>query len=348
MADESSIGERALVAAYEASLSVASDLDLDTVLKRIVDLARFLVRARYAAVSITGPEGVIEAFVTSGISEEERAAIGAPPVGKGLLGEITTHQMPLMVPDISRDPRSCGFPPNHPPMTSLLAVPVQVGHRLFGNLYLSDREDDQPFDSDDLQVVQVLAGHAATAVDRALLHHQMIQSRNIAEEQRDQLRVMLESLPSAVLIHGQDALNVELANSAALEMLLGDSASAGKLPVYGEDFVFVSDDGDELALKDRPSARAIRGETVKNRQLGLRRSDGFTTPVLVQAGPLRGHHRRSHQGDGHRAGHREVERSRTVEGRFRLARVARTAYTHDSHLRGRPSAPAADWRAFRV
>ena len=99
----------------------ASELSLDTVLLRIVELAVDLTDARYGALGVLTPDGrLIEEFITVGITPEERAALGDPPTGHGLLGALITEARPLRIPDISADPRSVGFPPNHPPMKSLL------------------------------------------------------------------------------------------------------------------------------------------------------------------------------------------------------------------------------------
>jgi hypothetical protein len=102
--------ERALIAAYEAALVVASEMDIAAVLQRIVDLAREVVPARYAALGVADDEGRIVQFVTSGITPEERAALGPLPQGHGLLGVLIRERTPLLIPDIAQDPRSVGFP----------------------------------------------------------------------------------------------------------------------------------------------------------------------------------------------------------------------------------------------
>jgi K+-sensing histidine kinase KdpD len=281
------IADRALLAAYEASLAVASEINVESLLQRIVDLARGLVDARYAALGVINIEDRIESFFTSGLSPEERAAIGPVPVGLGLLGALARSREPILVPVIQNDPRSAGFPQNHPPMKSMLGVPILLWERNVGNLYLCDRFDGQPFDVQDQAVVQVLAGHAAAAIDRATLYRQLEQSRRGAEEQRDQLRSILDNLPSAVVIQSSMDLQIELANNAALSMMLGDIRPAGTLPVYGRDFAFLQEDGAELPFDRQPGIRALRGEVIRNQQLIVRQGDSQTSPVLVQAGPLR-------------------------------------------------------------
>jgi len=151
-------------------MRLASELELDLVLERIVELAVELTGARYGALAVLTPDGAaIESFLTVGITPEEQAAIGDPPVGHGLLGALITQARPIRIPDIAADPRSIGFPPNHPPMRSLLGVPIAGRGRIFGNLYLTDKREAASFDEEDERVVLVLASQAAIAVENARL-----------------------------------------------------------------------------------------------------------------------------------------------------------------------------------
>jgi signal transduction histidine kinase len=161
-------GDRRLI---EAGMALASELSLDAVLLRIVELAVDLTGARYGALGVLGPDGrSIAEFVTVGITADERAALGDPPTGHGLLGALIREAHPLRIPDISADPRSVGFPPNHPPMTSLLGAPVTGRGRVFGNIYLTDKQDADAFDEEDERVLVVLATQAAVAVENARLY----------------------------------------------------------------------------------------------------------------------------------------------------------------------------------
>jgi signal transduction histidine kinase len=161
-------GDRRLI---EAGMALASELSLDAVLQRIVELAVDLTGARYGALGVLTPDGrSIEEFITVGITAEERAAIGDPPTGHGLLGALIREARPLRIPDIGSDPRSVGFPPNHPPMTSLLGAPVTGRGRVFGNIYLTDKQDADAFDEEDERVLVVLATQAAIAVENARLY----------------------------------------------------------------------------------------------------------------------------------------------------------------------------------
>src|SRR5712691_5965506 len=99
----------------EAGMALSSELSLDAVLQRIVDLAVAVTAARYGALGVLGPDGRITEFVTTGISQEQRRAIGTLPVGRGVLGVLIEDPHALRLRDVSRHPRSIGFPPNHPP-----------------------------------------------------------------------------------------------------------------------------------------------------------------------------------------------------------------------------------------
>src|SRR5947207_13122732 len=133
----------------EAGLALASELSLEVVLRRIVELAIDMTGARYGALGVLGPNGLIEEFLTVGVSEEERRMIGHPPTGRGILGVLIEEAQPLRLPEISRDPRSFGFPPDHPPMKSFLGAPVKARGRVFGNIYLTEKQAADEFTRED-------------------------------------------------------------------------------------------------------------------------------------------------------------------------------------------------------
>ena len=167
-------------------MALASELSLDAVLLRIVELAVDLTGARYGALGVLTPDGrSIEEFITVGITPEERAALGDPPTGHGLLGALIREARPLRIPDIGADPRSVGFPPNHPPMKSLLGAPITGRGKVFGNIYLTDKQGAEAFDEEDERVLVVLATQAAVAVENARLHDET--ERNGRELQRLQV-----------------------------------------------------------------------------------------------------------------------------------------------------------------
>ena len=122
----------------DTGLALAAELSLPAALQRIVELAAELTGARYGALGVLGRDGNIGQFITTGVSEEQRAAIGHIPVGRGILGVLINDARPLRLHDIAEDPRSVGFPANHPPMHSFLGAPVTARGRVYGNLYLSE------------------------------------------------------------------------------------------------------------------------------------------------------------------------------------------------------------------
>jgi signal transduction histidine kinase len=157
----------------QAGLTLSAETELEAVLTRIVELAVDITGARYAALGVLGEdEPVIERFITEGVTDEVRAAIGHPPVGRGILGLLIRDARPIRIPDISSDPRAHGFPPNHPPMHSFLGVPVQAMGRVFGNLYLTEKAGAPEFSDDDEAAIEVLATQAGVAVENARLYEE--------------------------------------------------------------------------------------------------------------------------------------------------------------------------------
>jgi signal transduction histidine kinase len=157
-----------VAAVQSASVSLASDMTLEPLLQKFVDLARAITNARYGALAIRADDGGIEAFITSGITHEERERIGAPPKGRGLLGII--HQgTVLRLRDLTQDPRSVGFPPGHPEMRSLLGVPVVYKRTVVGRLYLTEKQGAEEFTHEDEEMVTLFAAQAAASIENARL-----------------------------------------------------------------------------------------------------------------------------------------------------------------------------------
>jgi signal transduction histidine kinase len=176
--------DEALYALDRATRAIAGELDLDRVLQLIVDSARDLVGARYAALGIVDDAGAIERFITSGISPELRARIGPVPQGHGLLGTIIRDGVTLRIPDIARHPDSYGFPPHHPDMHSLLGLPIRVAGVSVGNFYLTEKIGTAEFSDDDQELVEMFAGHAGLAIQNARLHQDVQQLAVVDERLR--------------------------------------------------------------------------------------------------------------------------------------------------------------------
>ncbi|MDT5032113.1 MAG: hypothetical protein QOC94_2284 [Actinoplanes sp.] len=158
-----------LRALLDAVVGISTDLDLRSTLRRIVQAACSLVGARYGALGVLGADQQLSDFITSGIDPQTHAAIGDLPHGRGVLGLLITDPQPVRMPDITKHPRSFGFPEHHPPMHSFLGVPVRIREQIFGNLYLSDKEGSAQFSDDDEEIVVALAAAAGVAIDNARL-----------------------------------------------------------------------------------------------------------------------------------------------------------------------------------
>jgi two-component system, NarL family, sensor histidine kinase DevS len=151
---------------------------LRQVLQNIADAARSLIGSEYAALGVTGPGGRIVDFITSGLTQQQREKLGSLPRGHGLLGVLIRQGIPLRIPSISSHPDSYGFPPNHPPMESLLGVPIVFNDRIVGDLYLTNKIGEPEFtDEDEHQLLQ-LATHAGVAIENATLFEQAVRAGN--------------------------------------------------------------------------------------------------------------------------------------------------------------------------
>ncbi len=193
-----------LAAMHSAGLDIVSELSLDAVLQKVIDRARDLLGTRYGALAVYNEDDTMQQFITSGIDAEVAHRIGSPPEGKGLLGIVLREGQHIRLSDLEKDPRGCGFPPNHPEMHSLLAVPVICRGPCRGNIYLSEKLDGSPFDVDDEETLIRFATQAAIAVDNAHLYAQV-----------EGLAVMEERLRLAREMHDGQAQVLAFVNTKA-------------------------------------------------------------------------------------------------------------------------------------
>jgi signal transduction histidine kinase len=147
--------------------AIGSDLDLHSVLSRIVQAATSLTEAAYGALGVIGPDGMLVDFIAEGIDAETRARIGDLPRGHGILGLLIREPRPLRLPRLDEHPDSVGFPEHHPPMTSFLGVPVRIRGTVYGNLYLTEKQGGGDFTDQDEMLVVALAQAAGSVVDNA-------------------------------------------------------------------------------------------------------------------------------------------------------------------------------------
>ncbi len=169
--DALSVTEGRLRALFRAGLSVTSELSLDAVLRRLVEAAAELTGAQYAALGVIDANGAeLEQFITQGIDDDLRAEIGPLPRGRGILGVLIRDAKPLRLHDLTEDARSAGVPPGHPPMRSFLGVPIMLRGVAYGNLYLTEKQNGEDFTIEDEELVTLLAGQAAVAIENARLY----------------------------------------------------------------------------------------------------------------------------------------------------------------------------------
>ena len=192
--------ENRLRGLLRANRAIVGDLALPVVLRRIVEAACELLRARYGALGVIGPDGGLERFVYYGLDDQAATQIGHLPEGKGLLGALIDEPAPIRLRSIGEDPRSAGFPANHPPMTTFLGVPIRVRNEVFGNLYLTEREGGD-FTAEDEELVAALAATAASAIDNARLFDE-------SRRRQDWLRASAEVTRQLLTIDGEQPLQV--------------------------------------------------------------------------------------------------------------------------------------------
>ena len=224
---------RALVA---AGIALSSELTLDGVLQRIVDTAAALTGARYAALGVIDRSGEgLDRFITFGIDAAQRARIGYEPRGFGILGALIRDATPLRLHDLAADPRSVGFPPNHPPMSTFLGVPIVLRGIAYGNLYLCEKADRADFDDSDEDITRTLAAQAAVAIENARLYEaqaRWLRQLEAINEMGFEVsgEVELETLLTLVAARLRDLIGARVVGVA----LLGSDGGLRVQAAYGE------------------------------------------------------------------------------------------------------------------
>lgn len=258
-------------------LAVTAELDLTTVLHRIVDLARELVGARYAALGVPNARGEMEAFITSGLSPEAEARIGHRPRGLGILGLLLREPKTIRLANLADHPAAVGFPANHPAMNSFLGVPIISRGHVLGNLYLTEKRFAREFSENDARLVELLARHAAVAIDNANLYQAI-------DRQQQQLQLIIDQLPEAILVVESDPDRVTLANRQTFQLL----GWSGELPMPLSDF---TSHNPRFAPDGTPIDMAVieslhEGTVVTRREVCVQRPDGRRITILVNSAPI--------------------------------------------------------------
>lgn len=243
----------------DAILAITSGLKLDATLRAIVHTAAELVDARYGALGVRGYDHRLVEFVYEGIDEETRHLIGSLPEGRGVLGALIEEPKPIRLDDISRHPASVGFPLHHPPMRTFLGVPVRIRDEVFGNLYLTEKADGQPFSDDDEVLVQALAAAAGIAVDNARLFEESRTREAWIEATRDIGTQMLAGADPAMVFRliAEEALTLMAGAATLVAVPLDDEAPACEV----DDLVIVEVAG-EISPVVKQMTVAVSGTSI--------------------------------------------------------------------------------------
>ena len=273
-------------ALLDAVVSVGSDLDLETVLRRIVETATTLVDATYGAVGLIGEGNTLVQFVPVGLSEEEIARVEHWPHGLGLLGLLIKEPRPLRLHRIAEHPESYGFPPGHPPMGSFLGVPIRARDEVFGNLYLTEKRGGGDFEEEDEAIVVALATAAGVAIENARMYE---------ETRRREVWLRASSEVTTRLLSGADSRDVlTLLARRAREMGDADVAVVLLPCADGEKLRVTIADGAaaeeiaavEVAVADSLAGRAFAaGEPVAVTDLAATEIPAPLRAVAVPLGP---------------------------------------------------------------
>ncbi|GAB4446800.1 MAG: hypothetical protein Kow0031_29430 [Anaerolineae bacterium] len=211
-----------LRALNESVRAITSELSLEQVLQKIAKAAQVLVSTRYTALGLHDGEGRLARFITVGIDEADHDKIGPLPVGRGLLGHLLHRGKSIIVDDIATHPAAAGFPENHPKMGSMLGVPIYSKEVLIGALYLADKSDGLPFSEADRQLVEMLAVHAAIAIENAQLYEQTQRLAVLEERERfarDLHDGIIQSIYAVGLALDQAKVDIRPTNYAAREQI---------------------------------------------------------------------------------------------------------------------------------
>ncbi len=288
--------EKRFRALVKAGIAVSSELSLDAVLQRITEAAAELTDARYAALGVIDPAGTgLERFLVTGIDADAEELIGERPRGRGILGVLIRDAKPLRLANLSEHPDSTGFPPNHPPMTSFLGVPIVLRGVAYGNLYLTEKRGGE-FTEDDVDVITLLAAQAAVAVENARLYESATRwSRQLESliEVGNTLSGVIE-LPRVLQLVADrlqdliDAENVFIAFPSGDRLVVQAAAGAGAERLVGNE---VPDTSKSARILER--RRSERVDSLLDdpevdqefaRQVGA--STGLYVPLLVRGEPI--------------------------------------------------------------
>ena len=207
-------------ALFEAVVAVGTNLDIEVVLRGIVEAAVKLVDASFGAMGVIGEGNRLAEFIPVGLTEEEIAAIHHWPEGRGLLGALISDPKPLRIADLSQHPLSSGFPPGHPPMRSFLGVPIRVREEVYGNLYLTQKKGGGEFDEDDETLLVALAAAAGVAIENARLYDEARRQQRWMTASAEVTRILLSAADLTEALEVITRLSLEMSDADLVVLAL--------------------------------------------------------------------------------------------------------------------------------
>lgn len=259
----------------------------ERVLSSLPHLARKLTGSDYAALTVMNRQGIVEQMFTSGITREQADEIGVPPQGHGLLGFMTPTRDPLLINSISDHPESSGLPPGHPPMEAMLGVAVEDDGHHAANLYLANRPGGPKFTEADIEVVEIVANLAATALQNSRLYHQEEAQRRKADESSSWLEAVIRQAAVGILVVDSTTGEILLSSPEA-SRIVGVPLSPGLRPDDYENAArYFRLDGTQVEPEGLP-LRVTRktGISAGPMEVICLRPDGRRIPTLVSAAPI--------------------------------------------------------------
>lgn len=242
----------------DAIVTMGAGLSIDDLLNRIVEVAKALAGARYAALGVLASAGErrLRLFITQGLTAEEQILIGDLPSGHGLLGLLIDHPEPLRLREITAHKSSYGFPPNHPPMGSFLGVPVRIGEKVFGNLYLTEKTDGDEFTAQDENIVVALAAAAGVAIENALLAEEAARRSRWLDARAEITAALMGDIDRSVALQLVVDRAREISGADVAWIVTGPTAERLRVEVVS------GTDIDVEVLKHTPLRESVAGQAI--------------------------------------------------------------------------------------
>lgn len=244
----------------DAIVTMGAGLSIDDLLNRIVEVAKALAGAKYAALGVLASAGErrLRLFINQGLTVEEQILIGDLPSGHGVLGLLIDHPEPVRLRDIAAHPASYGFPANHPPMHSFLGVPVRIGEKVFGNLYLTEKADGQDFTDQDESIVVALAAAAGVAVENALLAEEAARRGRWLDARAEITGALMDDIDRSTALQLVADRAREVAGADVAWIVTGPAADRLRVEVVSGAEVDVD------ALKRAPLRESVAGQAIRD------------------------------------------------------------------------------------